>query len=47
MRILRLIVNWAIVLSTPIWILPFIVVCIALYGFYDKNMFTGERWFWE
>lgn len=49
MKVIKLIVNWGILILSPVWILPFLIYMILVDGCEpDKEVyFEGERWFWE
>lgn len=49
MKPIRLIVNWSIVILSPLWILPFfIIVLVFNIAEADKYYYVkGEKWFWE
>lgn len=49
MRLIRLIVNWGILILSPVWILPFLLfMAVVDYTEPDKEVyFEGERWIWE
>jgi hypothetical protein len=56
MRLLRLIVNWSIILTWPVWSVPFKVLQLLVYATrlsIDKNEWntsdqtSGKVWIWE
>ena len=49
MRLIRLIVNWGIVILSPLWILPFLLFFIWTEQVKCKEYvyYTGEKWLWE
>jgi len=49
MKPIRLIVNWGIVILSPLWILPFLIYIAANENvrLRKETYFTGEKWLWE
>lgn len=54
MRVIRLIVNWLVLLTVPIWLLPCILVAVfrdCISGreeqWHRDDFFYGTKWLWE
>ena len=49
MKPIRLIVNWGIVILSPLWILPFLIIMLVIGFIKTRNEYysTGEKWLWE
>lgn len=49
MKLIRLIVNWGILILSPLWILPFLIYMFLSEEIKVKREYwiDGERWIWE
>lgn len=49
MKIIRLIVNWGILILSPVLILPFFIIMLVFnYAELKKAYYLdGEKWLWE
>ena len=48
MRLIRIFVNWGIVITSPLWAIPFLFAAIAEdISDGDTRIWFGRRFFWE